>query len=84
MNWFRNVSVHSTREVPFLVSSHGMRGHRQDGDVLAGIFFTFPDRRGGFHAVHLRHLDVHEHDVKSGDAGIFPGRERFAARARQK
>ncbi len=51
--------------------------------MLSGFFFTGPDRRSRFHAVHLRHLDIHEHNVKSRSLGAFPGRQGFATCAGQ-
>jgi hypothetical protein len=43
----------------------GMRGERDDGNVLPGVYLGLPDRRGGFEAIHVRHLYVHQHEVES-------------------
>jgi len=40
-----------------------MRRHRDDRLMFAGRLFGRADRSGRFPAVHLRHLDVHKHDV---------------------
>ena len=32
---------------------------------MRGIFLPFPDLAGGFEAIHLRHLHIHENDVVS-------------------
>ena len=68
-----DVVVHAGVEEPFPVALQRVGGHRDDprlrgrGDVRA-------DPAGGLHAVHLRHLHVHQHDVVGP---LFEHREDF-------
>ena len=58
---FGDVRVHPRREAPIAVRLHRIRRHRDDREVLEARVTA--DLAGGRHAVHHRHLHVHQHDV---------------------
>ena len=41
-----------------------MRGHGDDGDVLAVATFETADRESGLNSVHLRHLHIHQDQIE--------------------
>ena len=45
--------------------------------------FALANHRGAFEAVHLRHLDVHEHTAESGNRRVIQDRERLTSVGRQ-
>ena len=69
------IAVHARRFAALAVAAHGIRGQRNDRHVSRG--FQFADFARCGHAVHDRHLQIHEHDVKSA----APGTPRNAFRA---
>ena len=58
------VAVHSGRQAAFAIAAHGVRRHRDDADVPPALALQQPDGGGCFEAVHVRHLDVHEHEIE--------------------
>ena len=53
-----------------------MRRHGDDAGVAAGVLLARADGRRGFESTHLRHLNVHQHQIER----LAPERvERFAA-----
>ena len=52
-------------EAAFAVALHRVRGHRDDRQARGvALGLERADRRGRLEAAHLRHLDVHQHDVE--------------------
>src|ERR1019366_6765799 len=60
---FGEVAIHAGVHAALVVALHGVRGHGDDGLVPAGAALTLADRGGGFEAVHLGHLYVHQHQM---------------------
>ena len=58
------------------VAFHGVRGHRDDGQVGTRRAFGRADQAGRLEPAHLRHLHVHQHDV---EVLSLERRERFAS-----
>ena len=58
---FGKVRVHPRIQTALLVGLHGMGRERDDGQDIA----AFPHDLDGFVAVHVRHLDIEEHEVES-------------------
>ncbi len=56
-----DVVVHAGRETCLPILGHGVRGHRHDPDGRRRWAGPEPSRR--LQPIHLRHLDVHQHDV---------------------
>ncbi|MNN99495.1 hypothetical protein D3C81_2191540 [compost metagenome] len=51
--------VHSGGQTHFLLLRQGARGHGDDGQRMP----HGPDPTGGFEAVHLRHLQIHQNEM---------------------
>src|SRR6185369_8087757 len=64
MDWLGNVFVHSASEIFLPVTPHGMGGHGNDRYMLFGMFFALANHSGSFQPVHLRHLNIHQHEVE--------------------
>ena len=60
----RQVVPRARLEAALAVALHRLRGHRDDRQVLAAG--ELADLAHGLQAVHLRHHDVHQHDVDVG------------------
>ena len=57
------VIVHAGREAEFAITLHGVGGERDDPGPLMPVGKRLNDAPGGFEAVHLGHLHIHEnHD----------------------
>ena len=63
-----------------------MRRHGDDADVAAAFLLARPDRRGGLESTHLRHLNVHQHQIErlarqciEGLASVVDDGDRVAA-----
>ena len=63
-NRLGDVVVHPRRQAPFPIAAHGMRGHRDDGNVRVGTAFGGANGGRRFESVHLGHLHVHEDRVE--------------------
>ena len=48
----------------FAVTFESLGRHGHDWNMTAGLMLTFPDRGGGFIAVHEGHLHVHQDDIE--------------------
>ncbi len=55
------------------VARHGVGRQGDDWGMNACVLFGSPDPGGGFQAVHLRHLHVHENQVESALAMYVNG-----------
>ena len=64
-NGFGDVTIHPSVQAPFTVSLHRVRRHGDNWNMRACHLFLLPDRRSRFKPVHLLHLHVHQHEVKS-------------------
>jgi hypothetical protein len=78
-NGFRDVAVHSGRQALFLIALHGAGRHGDNRQMVAGRFFPFANGDRSFQPTHLRHLHVHEDEVK---ILAFHGGKGFIASAR--
>ena len=67
---FADVSVHTRVKAALAVAFHGVAGHGNDRNMVAGVLFLFAYGGSRLEAVHFRHLDVHEDDV---EAVVFEG-----------
>src|SRR5690606_37532984 len=78
-----NVVVGSGRETLLAVVRHRLRRQRDDGQPLP--LRTAPDLAHRFEPVHLRHHDIHQHEIDllvRVLVGALERRERFPAVAR--
>ncbi len=72
--------VHARVETALSVAGHSMSGKRDNGNVLSRPHFAPAYGHGRFHAVHLRHLDVHQDKIvglhfQCGDSFRAGGRD---------
>ncbi len=74
------VAIHARGEAALTVAFHGMSRQRNDRQVRSAGAFFLAKCGGGFEPVHLRHLHIHQHEVK---AFLLDGLERFASIGRQ-
>src|ERR1035441_3366857 len=63
-NRLGEVAIHAGVDAALVVALHGVRGHSDDGLVPAGAALGLADRGGGFEAIHLWHLYIHQHQVE--------------------
>ena len=61
---FRQVAVHSRLQALLPIADHGVSCHGDNGNVGAAGFLVRANDRCSFESVHLRHLYVHEHQIK--------------------
>ena len=74
-NWLRHVVVHALAEEAFAVFFHGVGRHGHHwGQVFAKLL---AELLGGFHAVHVGHLDIHKNHVVVCLGGIMGSRHQF-------
>ena len=73
---FGYVGVHASGKTLRCIALHGVGGYGNNRYVGTGHTFLRPDGGGSFQAVHLRHLHVHEHQIKGllrqGTEDLFP------------
>jgi hypothetical protein len=56
--------VHGCIEAALAVALHRVRGHRDDRDVFSRASLPLANHRRRLEAVHLGHLDIHQHEVE--------------------
>jgi len=61
---FGEIAIHAAGEVALAIALHGVGGDGVDGQVCAGVLLLLADGEGGFNAVHVGHLDIHEDAVE--------------------
>jgi len=59
-----HIIIHSGQEASFAVALHCVSRHCNDRNASAAAGFAGADGAGGFIAVHLGHLHVHQHQVE--------------------
>ena len=59
-----DIPIHARFDASFPVAFHSMSRHRNNGNMPAGDLFALSDSSRGLKTVHLRHLDVHEYELK--------------------
>ncbi len=59
-----DIAVHPGGQAPLTVALHGIGGHGDNRQMAAGRFFPLANRRRRLEAVHLRHLNVHQHQIE--------------------
>jgi hypothetical protein len=64
LDGFGHVGVHSRGEATLAIIFKGMSGEGDDGGSPAREFLALADFGGGFEAVHLRHLNVHQDEIE--------------------
>src|SRR5437870_9778228 len=69
-------AIHAYLEALFAILGERVSGNCHDGDVSPRVRLNAPDDSRGFQPIHLRHLDIHENEVK---ATGLEGFHRFAA-----
>jgi len=65
-DWFGQIPVHAGRKTSLTITSHRMCGQGDDRQVHVAAAFPFANLVRCLEAAHLRHLQVHEHNVKAG------------------
>jgi hypothetical protein len=68
-----HIVVHAGREVPLAVAAQRVRGQRHDREADAAGPLAGAKGGRGLEPVHVRHLDVHQHDVDLRVAGARNG-----------
>ena len=63
--WLRNIAVHTGGEAPLLIALQRMSCHSNDWDMRARRILLCSNCCSSLEAIHLRHLNVHEHDVEA-------------------
>jgi len=61
-----DVVVHAGRQAFLLVAFHGMGGHGDDRDVASRHLLALANGRARLQSVHVRHFDIHQHEVEDG------------------
>ena len=62
--WFGEIAIGAGSEKALAILSHGVRGEGDDRDVPSCAGLRAANLRRCFHAVHIRHLHIHENEVK--------------------
>ena len=60
----RDIIVETRAETVFAIAAHRVSGHGDDRRVAARRAFGLADAGGGFKAVHLRHLQIHQDEIE--------------------
>ena len=60
-----DISVHACSKASLTVALHGVGSHGEDRGVTIGRALNLADAASGCDAIHLGHLDVHEHEVEA-------------------
>ena len=61
------------------IAFHRVGGYSDNRHVRSQRFFLCPDRCGSFHAIHLRHLYIHQHGIKMRESLRFEHFKGFAS-----
>ena len=64
LNRLGNVAVHSRCQILFSIALHGMGCHGNHRQPFSGLPLSSANRGRCLHAVHHRHLNVHQHDIE--------------------
>jgi hypothetical protein len=59
----RQIGVHTTGEAALHIALQRMSGERDNWQMASGRFLAIPNGSGGLKAIHVGHLDVHEHEI---------------------
>jgi len=61
---FRDIAVHTRVDTLLTIGKHGVRRHGDDWTGRQTLFpFERPDAPCRLHAIHARHLDIHQNDL---------------------